>query len=101
MRDTWELWHTSPQVFFDEILQRGKTIILSPQVLANPDKDWVRLHKIDDAFRGRVHSLTVRRPRIAVHMLTFAAGAHGLAPRVGAAPGSVRHGTHHLQANRA
>ncbi|KAJ6465615.1 hypothetical protein C8R47DRAFT_1201521 [Mycena vitilis] len=59
VRDTWEGWHTSPEVFFDELLQRGKTIILSPQVLENPDKDWVRRHKIDDAFRGRVYSLTL------------------------------------------
>ncbi|KAJ7160634.1 hypothetical protein C8R43DRAFT_993497 [Mycena crocata] len=59
VRDTWELWHTSPQAFFDELLQRGKTTILSPDVLAKPDKNWVRLHKIDDAFRGRVYSLTL------------------------------------------
>ncbi|KAJ7089537.1 hypothetical protein C8R44DRAFT_861405 [Mycena epipterygia] len=59
VRDTWESWHSSPQSFFDEILQRGKTTILSPEILAKPDKDWVRLHKIDDAFRGRVYSLTL------------------------------------------
>lgn len=44
---------------FDEILQRGKTTILSPQVLANPDADYVRLHKFDDGFRVRAYSLTV------------------------------------------
>ncbi|KAF8174613.1 hypothetical protein K438DRAFT_1848584 [Mycena galopus ATCC 62051] len=59
VRDTWEVWHTSPQRFFDEIQQRGKTTILSPQILANPDKDWVRWHKFDDALRGRVYSLTL------------------------------------------
>ncbi|KAJ7123960.1 hypothetical protein C8R43DRAFT_1031427 [Mycena crocata] len=58
VRDTWELWHTSPQAFFDEIFQRGKTIILSPQILVNPDEEFVRLHKYYDAFRGRVFSLT-------------------------------------------
>ncbi|KAJ7731622.1 hypothetical protein B0H16DRAFT_1696639 [Mycena metata] len=59
VRDTWEAWHTSPHTFFDEIVLRGKTIILSPQILEKPDKDFVRLHKLDDAFRGRVYSLTV------------------------------------------
>ncbi|KAJ7454613.1 hypothetical protein B0H11DRAFT_1740349 [Mycena galericulata] len=59
VRDTWEGWHTSPEGFFDEIHDRGKTTILSPQILANPDKDWVRWHKFDDAFRGRVYSLTL------------------------------------------
>ncbi|KAJ6626713.1 hypothetical protein B0H10DRAFT_1998248 [Mycena sp. CBHHK59/15] len=59
VRDTWEVWHTSPQVFFDAIVQRGKTVILGPDILANPDKDFVRLHKIDDGFRGRVYSLTL------------------------------------------
>ncbi|KAJ7776068.1 hypothetical protein DFH07DRAFT_912106 [Mycena maculata] len=58
-RDTWEGWHTSPERFFDEIHQRGITTILSPQILADPDKDWVRRHKFDDAFRGRVYSLTM------------------------------------------
>ncbi|KAJ7675625.1 hypothetical protein DFH06DRAFT_1466464 [Mycena polygramma] len=65
VRDTWEGWHTSPEVFFDELRQHGKTIILSPQILEDPDKDWVRLHKIDDAFRGRVYSLTL------AHMVWF------------------------------
>ncbi|KAJ7089526.1 hypothetical protein C8R44DRAFT_892224 [Mycena epipterygia] len=59
VRDTWESWHTSPQALFDEILQRGKTTILSPQILANHDGDYVRLHKFDDAFRARVYSLTL------------------------------------------
>ncbi|KAJ7263810.1 hypothetical protein C8J57DRAFT_1332852 [Mycena rebaudengoi] len=59
VRDTWEVWHTSPERFFDEIHQRGKTTILSPETLANPDKDWVRWHKFDDALRGRVYSLTL------------------------------------------
>ncbi|KAJ6470148.1 hypothetical protein DFH09DRAFT_1221248, partial [Mycena vulgaris] len=59
IRDTWEGWHTDQEGFFDELLQRGKTTILSPQVLESPDKDWVRLHKIDDAFRGRVYSVTL------------------------------------------
>ncbi|KAF7337056.1 hypothetical protein MVEN_02142800 [Mycena venus] len=58
VRDTWEVWHTSPQRFFDEIHQRGQTTVLSPQILAKPDKDWVRWHKFDDALRGRVYSLT-------------------------------------------
>ncbi|KAJ7200566.1 hypothetical protein GGX14DRAFT_466423 [Mycena pura] len=39
IRDMWEGWH--------------------PQILADPDRDWVRLHKIDDAFRGRVYSVTL------------------------------------------
>ncbi|KAJ7257993.1 hypothetical protein C8J57DRAFT_1516323 [Mycena rebaudengoi] len=39
VRDTWEVWHTSPE--------------------QNPDKDWVRWHKFDDALRGRVYSLTL------------------------------------------
>ncbi|KAJ7197448.1 hypothetical protein GGX14DRAFT_668089 [Mycena pura] len=59
IRDMWEGWHTDQEGFFDELLQRGKTTILSPQVLEDPDKDWVRLHKIDDAFRGRVYSVTL------------------------------------------
>ncbi|KAJ7263806.1 hypothetical protein C8J57DRAFT_1512616 [Mycena rebaudengoi] len=59
LRDTWEVWHTSPERFFDEIHQRGKTTILSPEILENPDKDWVRWHKFDDALRGRVYSLTL------------------------------------------
>ncbi|KAJ6472400.1 hypothetical protein C8R45DRAFT_1103860 [Mycena sanguinolenta] len=65
VRDTWELWHTSPQTFFDELYRRGITIILSPQILANPDKDWVRWHKFDDALRHRVYSLTL------AHMVWF------------------------------
>ncbi|KAJ7731623.1 hypothetical protein B0H16DRAFT_1696640 [Mycena metata] len=59
VRDTWEAWHASPDAFFDEIALRGKTTILSPQILENPNKDFVRLHKLDDAFRGRVYSLTL------------------------------------------
>ncbi|KAJ7091324.1 hypothetical protein B0H15DRAFT_835479 [Mycena belliarum] len=55
-RDTMEMWRTDPETFMDGLMKRGESTIPSPEIL-NQGSDYIRFHKIDDAFRSRMHSL--------------------------------------------
>ncbi|KAJ7449674.1 hypothetical protein FB451DRAFT_1287634 [Mycena latifolia] len=56
VRDTMEMWRTDPETFMDGLIKRGESTIPSPEIL-DQGSDYIRFHKIDDAFRSRLHSL--------------------------------------------
>ncbi|KAF7329067.1 hypothetical protein MKEN_00167000 [Mycena kentingensis (nom. inval.)] len=53
-RDTLERWRSDPQFFFGDLLERSKSIILSPEIV-NRDAMYKQRHSIDDAFRTLVN----------------------------------------------
>ncbi|KAJ6591621.1 hypothetical protein DFH09DRAFT_1137538 [Mycena vulgaris] len=55
-RDTMEMWRTDPVTFMDALIKRSESTIPSPQIL-DQSPEYIRSHKVDDAFRSRLYSL--------------------------------------------
>ncbi|KAJ7074709.1 hypothetical protein C8F01DRAFT_1101576 [Mycena amicta] len=56
--DTLEQWRTDSKLFFGDIVERSKSIILSPQILSLDPRTKERT-AIDDAFRTRINFLSI------------------------------------------
>ncbi|KAJ7668353.1 hypothetical protein B0H17DRAFT_1018509 [Mycena rosella] len=60
VQDTMEMWRTHPETFMDGLMKRAESTIPSPQIL-DQGSDYIRFHKIDDAFRSRLYTLHLAR----------------------------------------
>lgn len=58
-----EMWRTDPHTFMEDLVRRSESTIPSPEIL-NQGENYIRFHKIDDAFRSRLYTLHVSWPHI-------------------------------------